>query len=202
MKRIKGIIFLAVMVAALWLGGLLGDIRALQEDILRLHVVANSDSQADQNVKLQVRDAVLATLKEGMAQLTDPQEAVDYAKTMIPKLTQAANRVLQEAGFDDTVQISIGKEAFPLRVYDTFRLPSGVYQAVKVVIGEGKGQNWWCVVFPELCAGATREEFIQTARMEGMEEPLAAALTGDYEIRFWILDQMGKLGNFLCRDSE
>lgn len=202
MKRIKGIFFLAVMVASVWLGGLIGDAQALRNDILRLHVVANSDSEEDQAVKLRVRDAVLTTLEEGMEKVTDPKEAVAYAKTMIPKLTKVANRVLKEAGFDDTVQISVGQGEFPLREYDTFRLPSGVYQALKVVIGEGKGQNWWCVVFPELCTGATSEEFVETAKMEGMGDSLTASLTGDYEIRFWILDQMGKLGNFLHRDSE
>lgn len=202
MKRIKGIFFLAVMVASVWLGGLIGDAQALRNDILRLHVVANSDSEEDQAVKLRVRDAVLTTLEEGMEKVTDPKEAVAYAKTMIPKLTKVANRVLKEAGFDDTVQISVGQGEFPLREYETFRLPSGVYQALKVVIGEGKGQNWWCVVFPELCNGATSEEFVEAAKMEGMGDSLTASLTGDYEIRFWILDQMGKLGNFLHRDSE
>ena len=202
MKRIKGIFFLAVMVASVWLGGLIGDAQALRNDILRLHVVANSDSEEDQAVKLRVRDAVLAALEEGIEKVTDPKEAVAYAKTMIPKLTKVANRVLAEAGFDDTVQISVGQGEFPLREYDTFRLPSGVYQALKVVIGEGEGQNWWCVVFPELCNGATSEEFVEAAKMEGMGDSLTASLTGDYEIRFWILDQMGKLGNFLHRDSE
>ena len=202
MKRIKGIFFLAVMLASVWLGGLIGDAQALRNDILRLHVVANSDSEEDQAVKLRVRDAVLAALEEGIEKVTDPKEAVAYAKTMIPKLTKVANRVLAEAGFDDTVQISVGQGEFPLREYETFRLPSGVYQALKVVIGEGEGQNWWCVVFPELCNGATSEEFVEAAKMEGMGDSLTASLTGDYEIRFWILDQMGKLGNFLHRDSE
>lgn len=202
MKGIRRIIFLAVMVASVWLGGLAADAAALRRDILRLHVVANSDSQADQAVKLRVRDAVLATLEEGMADLTDPAQAVSYVKTMIPKLTQVCNGVLEQAGFDETVQISLGEGEFPLREYDTFRLPSGVYQALKVVIGDGQGQNWWCVVFPELCSGATKAEFVETANLEGMEDSLTGALTGDYEIRFWILDRIGKVGNFLHRDSE
>ena len=202
MKHIKRVFFLAVMVASVWAGGLLADANALREDILRLHVVANSDSQEDQAVKLKVRDAVLATLEEGMADVTDPAQAVSYAKTRIPKLTQTANEVLKQAGFDDTVQISVGESEFPLREYDTFSLPSGVYQALKVVIGDGQGQNWWCVVFPELCSGATQEEFVQTASMEGMEDSLTGTLTGEYEIRFWILDTIGKMGNFLHRDSE
>ena len=202
MKRSRMIFFLAVMVGSVWLGGLAADARALRQDILRLHVVGNSDCVEDQTVKLQVRDAVLATLREGMEDLTDSKQAVAYAQRMIPKLTRVCNEVLREAGFTETVQIYVGPEAFPQRQYDTFRLPSGIYQALKVVIGEGNGKNWWCVVFPELCTGATRAEFVQTAKMEGMSGSLTDSLTGEREIRFWILDQMGKLGNFLHGDSE
>ena len=202
MKGIRMIFFLAVMAVSVWLGGVAADARALRQDIVRLHVVANSDAPEDQAVKIQVRDAVLDTLQEGMADLTDPEKALAYAQEMIPKLTRRCNEVLLQAGFDETVRITVGPGEFPLRLYDTFRLPSGVYQALKVVIGEGQGRNWWCVVFPELCAGATSAEFVETAKLEGMDEALAVSLTGDYEIRFWVLDQLGKLENFLHRDSE
>ena len=202
MKGIRTVFFLAVMAVSVWLGGVAADARALRQDIVRLHVVANSDAPEDQAVKLQVRDAVLDTLQEGMADLTDPEKALAYAQEMIPKLTRRCNEVLLQAGFDETVRITVGPGEFPLRLYDTFRLPSGVYQALKVVIGEGQGRNWWCVVFPELCAGATSAEFVETAKLEGMDEALAVSLTGDYEIRFWVLDQLGKLENFLHRDSE
>ena len=121
---------------------------------------------------------------------------------MLPKLTEVANQVLQQAGFDDTATVSLGVEEFPLRQYDTFSLPSGLYQALRIVIGEGEGHNWWCVVYPQLCIPATSEEFVETASMEGMSDSLSGSLTGEYEIRFWILDQMGKLGNFLHGDSE
>ena len=137
-----------------------------------------------------------------MRNVTDPEQAIAYAKEMIPVLTEVCNDVLKQAGFSEQVSITVGEQEFPLREYDTFRLPSGIYQALKVVIGEGQGQNWWCVVFPELCNAATREEFEEVANMEGMDSSVAGCLTGDYEIRFWILDQMGKLGNFLRRDSE
>ena len=202
MKGMRTVFFLAVMAVSVWLGGVAADARALRQDIVRLHVVANSDAPEDQAVKLQVRDAVLDTLQEGMADLTDPEKALAYAQEMIPKLTRRCNEVLLQAGFDETVRITVGPGEFPLRLYDTFRLPSGVYQALKVVIGEGQGRNWWCVVFPELCAGATSAEFVETAKLEGMDEALAVSLTGDYEIRFWVLDQLGKLENFLHRDSE
>lgn len=201
-KQIKRIFFLTVMVAAVWFGGLLADSARLSHDILRLHVVANSDSQEDQAVKLKVRDAVLESLRDGLSDVTDVEQAQQYIRSVLPKLTQVANDVLEEAGFDETVRISLETEEFPLREYDTFSLPSGLYQALRVVIGEGEGQNWWCVVFPELCTPATAEEFSEVANMEGFSDSLSGSLTGEYEIRFWLLDQMGKIGNFIHWDSD
>lgn len=198
-KQLKRALFLGLIVAAVWLLGIVRDSGQLREDILRLHVVANSDSEEDQAVKLEVRDAIVNSLQDGLQDMTDLDQAVSYIHSVIPKLTRVANDVLEAAGFDETVRISLETEEFPLREYDTFRLPSGIYQALRVVIGDGEGQNWWCVVFPELCGTATSEEFAQTA---GFSEPLAGSLTGEYEIRFWILDQLGKLENFLHRDSE
>lgn len=201
-KQLRRIFFLAVLVAAVWTGGLLADARQLRQELLRLHVVGASDSQEDQAVKLRVRDAVLASLEQGLEDIQDVDQAVAYVETMIPKLTETANRVLEEYGFTDTVSISVGEEEFPARDYETFRLPSGIYKALRIVIGDGEGQNWWCVVFPELCLSATSEEFVEAASMEGFDEELTQTLSGDYEIRFWILDQLGRLGNFLHGDSE
>ena len=201
-KHMKRVCFLAVMVAAVWTGGLLRDSARLRSELLRLHGVGASDSAEDQAVKLRVRDAVLENLQLALADVRDVEQAEEYVRKMIPKLTDTANRVLEEWGFTDTVSISIGEEEFPVRDYETFRLPSGVYKALRIVIGEGKGRNWWCVVFPELCLAATSEAFVQTANMEGFDDTLTGSLSGEYEIRFWILDQLGRLGNFLHRDSE
>lgn len=201
-KHFKRIFFLVTMVAAVWIGGILADSKQLTQDLVRLHVVANSDSPADQQVKLQVRDAVLATLEQGLKDVCDADQAVQYIQTMIPQLTQTANDVLERSGFSDIATVSLGMEEFPLRQYDTFSLPSGLYRSLRVVIGEGEGHNWWCVAFPELCLPATAEEFSEVASMEGMSDTLSQTLTGDYEIRFWILDQIGKIGNFLRGDSE
>lgn len=201
-KQIRRILFLAALVGGVWLGGVMADARALREDIVRLHVVANSDSAEDQAVKLRVRDAVLENLRREMANVQDIGQAKEYIKGMLPKLTQIANQVLAQAGFDQTATVSLGVEEFPLREYDTFSLPSGLYQSLRIIIGDGQGQNWWCVVYPELCIPATSEEFVETASIQGMPDSLSGSLTGEYEIRFWILDQLGKLGNFLHGDSE
>lgn len=201
-KAIKRILFLTVVVAAVWCAGLFADGQQLRNELIRLHVVGASDSDEDQQVKLQVRDAIIATLRQGLTDLGDADLAVSYIQSVLPKLTETANRVLREAGFSETATVSLTTEEFPLREYDTFSLPSGLYRSLRIVIGEGQGQNWWCVVFPELCLPATSEEFVEAASMEGMSESLSGALTGDYEIRFWVLDQFGKVRNFIHRDSE
>ena len=197
MKRhIRRIAFVALVVACIYGWGIVTDSQALHDELLRLHVVGASDSKEDQDVKLRVRDAVLQSLEEGLKQVTDPQAAYDYVARMLPKVEEAANRALAAAGFSDTVAVSLTEEAFPTRDYDTFSLPAGVYKALRVVIGEGEGKNWWCVVFPKLCMG---EEFVETASLSG---ELSETLTGEYEIRFWLLEKWGEVKNRIFQASE
>ena len=202
MKRhLKRIGWVALTVACIWLWGIVTDSHALHEGLLRLHVVGASDAEADQEVKLQVRDAVLASLEEGLKDMTDPRAAYDYVARMLPQVEMAANRALAAAGFSETVQVSLTEEAFPTRDYDTFSLPAGVYKALRVVIGEGEGRNWWCVVFPQLCVG-TEAEFVETANAAGLDPELAGTLEGEYELRFWVLEKIGAVKNYLFDSSE
>ena len=195
MKRhLKRIGWVALTVACIWLWGIVTDSSNLREELLRLHVVGASDSEEDQAVKLQVRDAVLASLEEGLADMTDPKAAYDYVARMLPQVERAANRALAAAGFSETVEVSLTEEAVPTREYDTFSLPAGVYKALRVVIGEGEGKNWWCVVFPQLCMG-TEGEFVETANAAGLHPELTGTLKGDYELRFWVLEKLGELKN-------
>jgi stage II sporulation protein R len=190
MKRIG---WVALTVVCIWLWGIVTDSGDLRENLLRLHVVGASNSQEDQAVKLQVRDAVLGSLEEGLRDMTDPQEAWDYVARMLPQVEAAANRALAAAGFLDTVQVSLTEETFPTREYDTFSLPAGVYKALRIVIGEGEGKNWWCVVFPQLCGA--EGEFVETASTAGLDPELAKSLEGEYELRFWVLEKLGELKN-------
>lgn len=201
-KHVKRIALLAGVVAMVWCGGLLADSARLRQDILRLHVVANSDSTQDQEVKLQVRDAIIGSLRDGLSDLTDIDQAMEYVQEMLPKLEETANKVLAAAGFNETAHVSLTEEAFPIREYDTFTLPSGVYNSLRIVIGDGQGQNWWCVVFPELCYGASSQEFVEAASTSEISGSLTGALTGEYEIRFWLLDKLGQLQNFFFGASE
>lgn len=196
--RRLGILALAAG-AVTWGAGLLRDSKALEENLVRLHVVANSDSQEDQDLKLQVRDAVVEQLNQVMGTLDSAQAAKDFLSAHLTEIQQTANEVLQEAGSQLKAQVSLALEEFPTRVYDTFQLPAGLYEALRITIGEGEGHNWWCVVFPTLCVPASSEGFQETAEAGGLSDRLAGTLTqdsGGYEIRFRLLDWLGQVKNW------
>lgn len=199
-KQLRRIAFVTAFVLGVFAWGIVTDSRELREGLLRLHVVGASDSAEDQEVKLLVRDAVLASLEEGLQDLTDVDAAVDYVSRMLPRVEAAANRCLAAAGLTDTVAVSLAEEAFPTRDYDTFSLPAGVYRALRVVIGEGEGRNWWCVVFPQLCMAG--EDFVETASVAGLSPELTGTLEGEYELRFWVLEKWGEMKNYLFASSD
>ena len=196
-KILKRVAFCACFAALVWLWGLLADRETLNEELLRLHVVAESDSEADQNIKLRVRDAVLASISEDLAKIGDFSQAEAYIRENLPKLEQVANDTLKMLGVSDEAVVTLQKEVFDTRVYDTFTLPAGVYEALRITIGSGEGKNWWCVVFPTLCVPATSEGFEDVAAGAGFPESLTKSLEGEYEIRFYLLDLLGKLEGYL-----
>lgn len=197
----RRVIFCFLLAALVWCGTLLADRDRLNEELIRLHVVAASDSTEDQALKLRVRDAVIDSLHTAMQDIADPQAAKAYLQENLPKIQRIANETLQAAGFDGEAVVTLCKEAFDTRYYDTFTLPAGVYESLRIIIGEGEGHNWWCVVFPTLCVPATSEGFEDVAAGAGFSEALSGALTGDsdYEIRFYLLDILGKLENKFFR---
>ena len=190
-----------LLAVSAWTWGLLRDRQYLNQELIRLHVVANSDSEQDQNIKLQVRDAIVASLSEGMADIGDVQAAKAYLQENLSKIENVANKTLEAAGVDSRAVVTLCKEAFDIRKYDTFTLPAGVYESLRVVIGEGQGKNWWCVAFPTLCMSATTEEFEAAAQTAGMDDTLSETLSGepDYQLRFYLLDALGRVENFCFR---
>ena len=157
----------------------------LADKLTRLHVLANSDEPADQQLKLQVRDAVLAA-SEGEAELSE---------ALLQKLQRVAQQTVQKAGYDYPVQVSRERCYFDTRQYETFSLPAGYYDAVRVVIGEGKGKNWWCVIYPPLCAGVCEAELEEIAREAGLSEKEISFICEEegYVLRFQLVDFLGKL---------
>ena len=200
-KQMKRIGICALLAALFWTGGLIADKQTLRQELVRLHVVGASDSAEDQQLKLRVKDAIVESLQADLQKLEDAQAAREYLQENLPKIEALANRVLEEAGCTDLAKASLAVETFSARVYDTFTLPAGVYDALRVTIGEGEGHNWWCVAFPSLCLPATSEGFEEAASCAGFPDALTAALEGEdgYEIRFYFLDLLGRIENLLHR---
>ena len=199
MRKLMKRVAICFLIAAFgWGCTLLTDREQLNEELIRLHVVANSDSEEDQNIKLRVRDAVVSSLQSDLENVADVAAAKAYLQENLPKIQNIANETLDAAGFDGEAIVTLCKETFDTRYYDTFTLPAGVYESLRIVIGEGGGHNWWCVVFPSLCIPATTEGFADTAVGAGFSESLSGALTGEeeYEVRFFLLDALGRLENY------
>ena len=196
-KLWKQLVICLLLVCTFWCGTLLADRQQLSRELIRLHVVANSDSAEDQSVKLLVRDAVTESLQSALADVGGVEQAKAYLKENLPKIQSVAEDALAAAGVDMTATVSLCRETFDKRVYDTFTLPAGVYESLRITLGDGRGKNWWCVVFPSLCLSATGEGFEDVAAGAGFSDALNGALTGEegYEVRFFLLDVLGRVEN-------
>ena len=151
---------------------------ALAGQVLRLHVVANSDSWQDQELKLLVRDAVLARADQILDGASDRESAEQALTPHLDELVRSARKVLEAEGCGDAVTVALADQWFPTKEYDGFSLPAGQYRALKVTIGEGRGRNWWCVVFPPLCLGSVTEESVETVAGEALSDDQVALITG------------------------
>ena len=159
----------------------------IRSETLRLHIIANSDSEEDQQLKLKVRDAVLETTGELFAEVSGKTEAVAAAEYSANDIKEIAEKTIAEEGFDYPVQVEVTEMWFETRSYEGFTLPAGDYDAVRIIIGEGEGKNWWCVMYPALC-------------IPGAEKPLekygdnADFVSGNgFEIRFVLIEWIESL---------
>ncbi len=199
MRKFANYLWICALVLAMFsIGGLIADRHTLKKEIIRLHVVANSDCVADQEVKLSVRDAITDYIEKKLPKNLDITAAKENLSNMLIELEAVAKETLISLDCQDDVEVSLMQESFGKRDYDTFSLPSGIYESLRVRIGSGKGQNWWCVIFPGLCAPVTSESFVDAAVTGGMNRGLANTLSkeGGYEVRFFLLDLMGRIENF------
>ena len=137
-------------------------------------------------------------LKMLLANVDTAEDAKIQILGHLADLKARGEQVLHDNGIQENIVISLEQETFPLREYDTFSLPSGVYTSLRVRIGEARGKNWWCVVFPSLCLPAAGENLEDVAASAGFSDSLCDTLTRreGYELRFFFLDWMGKLQNF------
>jgi stage II sporulation protein R len=164
----------------------------IYDEVIRLHVLANSDSEADQANKLAVRDAILSAYREELTALTR-DEAEARIESLLPAIRQLAEQTLIARGAPAPVTVTFTDEMYPERVYGELHFPAGTYRSLRVLIGEGSGQNWWCVLFPPLCVGAAAEEVAisapeQAAGVIGEGGWRLVSQSGDYQIRFRLLE--------------
>lgn len=165
--------------------------------VLRLHVVASSDSDLDQSLKLEVRDAVLeyaAPLLEGAA---DRDQAAAVLEGQKEEIEQIATARLRELGCDHKVSFDICKERYPTKSYESFCFPSGEYLSAKLTIGKAEGQNWWCLLFPQLCTAiaAPQEEFAAVGFTPEQYKIITESENATYKIRFRLLEFFEELSD-------
>ena len=175
----------------------------LSNSVFRLHVIANSNSREDQNLKYLVRDGLIEYMNTFSSQINSKEEAISIANQHIDDFYDIAKKVVQENGFSYDIKISIGNFPFPTKNYGDISLPAGFYDALKVEIGEAKGQNWWCVMFPPLCfidvsSGVVPDESKEVLKDSMDEEEFALVSesneNSEINFKFKILELFGKSG--------
>lgn len=164
------------------------DCRDIRSDVLRLHVIANSDSDIDQDVKLKVRDAVLTKGAEIFDGSVNMENAKEKLTPELEKIKNEADSVLKENGFDYISNVKLSNEYFPVREYENFTLPSGRYMSLTVTLGGGEGHNWWCVMFPPLCLPAAEDKENVYDAVFSQEETEIIEHKQKYKIKFKILE--------------
>ncbi|MBU5473669.1 MAG: stage II sporulation protein R [Clostridiales bacterium] len=194
----KKILLLVVVAICLVIGGKQYQQHKMAEEIagkiIRFHVLANSDSQEDQNLKLEVRDAIGAFMQPRLANVTDIESSRQIVQESIPDIEQKAEEVISEKGYTYTVSARLSNIDFPEKTYGPYTFQAGNYEALEVVIGEGEGHNWWCVMYPNLCFFNSTYEVVDAEAEKSLEQILTPeeyqSLMEDknYEIKFAFLD--------------
>lgn len=188
---------LVAMISAFWLGH---ERTELAQSVIRFHVIANSDTTEDQSLKLAVRDEVLMQVGCFYPENASLEQAQQAIQENLNTLAATARAVVETQGYDYPVSAQLTECWFPTKEYDDFALPAGEYTALRIVIGEGAGQNWWCVAFPPLCLGAATEtvdEAVQAGRFSPTQQRLITEENEGYVIKFKSLELLGNLQGFL-----
>jgi stage II sporulation protein R len=173
----------------------------IYDEVIRLHVLANSDSDEDQALKLKVRDRVITEVESLIGGVADRDEALGILlkEENLERLRGAAEDVIAAEGYGYSVSVAIGEESYPRKNYEALCFPSGSYTSLRVQIGEAEGQNWWCVLFPQLCLGVSTERneeaFVEVGFTPEQYKIVTDTDEPEYEIRFKILEVIeGMLG--------
>lgn len=181
---------LTILISVLMIAVIPTDAEArIYEDTLRLHILANSDSKEDQELKLKIRDEILSKYKSTFHNITDINEAKEKISTLTEEIKHFAKTKIKEAGYDYDVDVELDEEWYETREYENFTLPAGKYLSLKVIIGRGEGKNWWCVMYPPLCTDiATCNAPPSDSVISYTKEELVLIESGKYNVKFKILE--------------
>ena len=175
----------------------------LQNNIVRLHIIANSDSDEDQAVKLRIRDTILR--EEGERVLAqNKQDCIQKIKNDLPRIEEIANRVLAENGFHYSAKAVYGKFDFPKKEYKNITLPCGEYYGVRIILGNGEGHNWWCVMYPPVCMMSDSEAALSEKSKKVLKENLRGetydVITGEnIEVKFRVVEAVQEIKQIIGR---
>lgn len=169
------------------------------EETIRLHVIAESDSDIDQSIKLKVRDSVLNCVSSRLEGIADHDKAYEAVASMSDEIEDCASQTLISLGAAPDVKVELGQENYPVRHYDDFTLPAGTYDSLRVTIGSGKGHNWWCVLFPSVCvpeAVEVKEDYLEAGFTPEQYKMIENKSEKKYKVRFRILEILSDIVGF------
>ena len=200
----KALVMALILCGILMMAGFTKQCEDISTRVVRLHVLANSDSEEDQALKLKVRDRILTEAQGLLGEMDDKQQALEQLAAAIPALQAAAEDEIVQQGYHYPVTLTITNMYFNTREYKTITLPAGTYDALRVSIGSGKGKNWWCVVFPPMCLSAATEEVDASAQLDAVlqaDELEIVENADQYEVRFKLVEWFEEAREWL-RSSE
>ena len=193
MKSIPQFAF-TLLIATLILAAFPTDAEAkIYEDTIRLHILAESDDEKDQALKIRVRDALLVEYGELLGDAGSFEAAKDEARGLLEEIEALAGEVVRESGYDYSVAATLTEEWYDTREYEDFTLPAGYYTSLRVIIGRGEGQNWWCVMYPPLCMEIACEDAPRDdAIIDYTKEEINLIQSGKYNVKFKILEELSR----------
>lgn len=170
----------------------------LRDGVLRLHIIANSDTKQDQELKLAVRDEILKNSTDIFKNCNTVEDAILTADSKIDDINEIANNVLKQNGFDYDARVSVGDKYFDTREYDDFTLPAGTYKSLVVDLGDAKGKNWWCVVFPCVCVPSASDSKLSDSVSD--ESANTAENAPKYKIKFKSMEIYEKIKKLFSKN--
>ncbi len=174
---------------------------AIYEDTVRLHILARSDDEGDQKIKLEVRDRILEKYGTELGSLTSACDAERELSVLLPEIENSVDAWLEELGCDYTSRVTLGEEWYNTREYESFTLPSGLYTSLIIELGGGGGKNWWCVMYPPMCLDIAKGESVDTERPDYTREETNLISGGKYRVKFKLLEIMSAVAKEISNNG-